>query len=111
MTTPTSPAFLRAFYSTAGHTTPPGYIGQVTVTNTGGAAAVGWRITISVGSHGRVSESTGADFQQNGSLVTFTPRGETLRVPPGGSVRFTFQVRGPKAEEPTGCAINNRPCG
>jgi endoglucanase len=94
-----------------GHTTPPGYIGQVTVTNTGSTAAVGWRVTMSVGSHGRVFESTGADFQQDGSLVTFTPRGETLRLPPGGSVRFTFQVRGPKAEEPTGCAINNRPCG
>jgi hypothetical protein len=43
-------------------------------------------------------------------LVIFTPEDGAGAVSPGGSVVFTFDVPGLLAGEPTGCAIDGRPC-
>jgi hypothetical protein len=57
-----------------------------------------------------VDSVQGADARQEGELVTFTPLAGRTEVAPGGSVAFTFEVPGLLAGEPTGCAINGRPC-
>jgi len=88
-----------------------GYRGQVTVTNAGDGAASGWEVTLSLPAGREVTGAAGAEYRQDGSLVTFTPDAATRDVGPGASVRFTFDVPGLLAAEPTGCATNGRPCG
>jgi hypothetical protein len=82
----------------------------VTVANVGGATAVGWRVTLFIGPHARITGADGADFRQDDATVTFTPRDATRVIAGGRVVRFTFDVRGPKAGEPTDCIINGQPC-
>jgi hypothetical protein len=85
-----------------------GYRGKVTVTNRGAGAASTWEVTLSLPAGQEVSTVEGAAFRQEGTLVTFTPSSGSLQG--GQSVTFTFDVPGLLAGEPTGCAINGRPC-
>jgi hypothetical protein len=87
-----------------------GYRGRVTISNRGAGAADGWTVTLSLPAGQRVDSVQGADARQEGELVTFTPLAGRTEVAPGGSVAFTFEVPGLLAGEPTGCAINGRPC-
>jgi hypothetical protein len=71
----------------------------------------GWRVVISLPDGSTASEADGADFDQDGTVVTFTPVGATVVVVAGGgSVAFTLVVEGLLAGQPTGCAIDDRPC-
>ena len=87
-----------------------GYRGKVSVANRGQGAADGWTVTLSLPAGQRVDSVAGASAEQSGQLVTFTPLEGQAEVAPGGSVSFTFEVPGLLAGEPTGCAINGRPC-
>ncbi|MDR7274023.1 cellulose binding domain-containing protein [Catenuloplanes atrovinosus] len=86
-----------------------GYRGQVTITNDGTSPAAGWELTLSLLDGQTVSAVSGADHEQWGTMVRFTPAaGRT--VPPGGSVTFTFDVPGWIQGEPTGCQLNGAAC-
>jgi Cellulose binding domain len=88
-----------------------GYQGRVTIRNPGQVIVSGWTVTISLPAGETVNGATGAAYRQQGTIVTFRPSGGTGTVPAGGSVRFTFSVGGLLAGDPTGCAIDGRPCG
>jgi hypothetical protein len=104
------PAELTATASTAKRRLPPGYVGQVIVSNVGGTTAVGWTVSMSVGTHAQVSSVAGARVQQVGSVVTFVPEEGARRIPSGGSVRFAFRVLGLFVGRPTDCVVNGIPC-
>lgn len=87
-----------------------GYRGKVAISNRGRGAADGWTVTLSLPAGQKVDRVQGADAWQEGELVTFTPLGGHGEVAAGGSVVLTFDVPGLLAGEPTGCAINGRPC-
>jgi hypothetical protein len=88
-----------------------GYKAQVTITNPGSADVSGWQVIISLPDGTTASNSVGASVNQSGARVTFTPVDDTRTVPAGGQVVFTFEVGGLLAGQPTGCAIDGRPCG
>jgi hypothetical protein len=87
-----------------------GYRGKITVSNRGTGAATTWKVTLSLPAGQQVSDVEGAQVRQEGDLVTFTPAAGAGEVGPGAAVEFTFEVPGLLAGEPTGCAINDRPC-
>ncbi|WP_091556288.1 SRPBCC domain-containing protein [Micromonospora pattaloongensis] len=112
-TSPTRPAgaaLLGARYATVGSGSF-GYDGEITVSNTGSAAASGWTVTVTLPpspSQSKVLSATGARHEQRGRVVTFT--GGALS--PGGTARFRFEVgQAPLGEKaPAGCTIAGRPC-
>jgi len=87
-----------------------GYRGKVSITNRGKGTASGWTVTLSLPAGQKVDSVEGADARQEGELVTFTPLAGRGEVAAGGTAVFTFDVPGLLAGEPTGCAINGRPC-
>ncbi|MFC0526966.1 cellulose binding domain-containing protein [Phytohabitans kaempferiae] len=87
-----------------------GYRGKVTIDNRGEGAATGWTVTLSLPAGQRVESVDGAVARQDGALVIFTPMAGSGELAAGGAVAFTFDVPGLLAGEPTGCAIDGRPC-
>lgn len=87
-----------------------GYRGKVVISNSGKGAADGWTVTLSLPAGQKVDGVEGADARQEGDVVTFTPLAGRGEVAAGASVTFTFDVPGLLAGEPTGCAVNGRPC-
>jgi hypothetical protein len=89
-----------------------GYRGAVIITNPGTQAVDSWTVTITVPPlASSVSAVSGATAQQNDATWNFVPVDATRQVPPGGSVRLSFQVNGVTlASTPTACTIDGRPC-
>lgn len=85
-----------------------GYRGEVVVTNPGSTARPEWAVTLTVGSGATVSNVNGAQWTQDGQVVTFTG----TAVPAGGSTSFRFDVRDPDplASSPEGCTVDGGPC-
>jgi hypothetical protein len=108
---PPPAAELRAIYRTVERTGQARLRGEVVVSNVSDTTAVGWQVTIRLPTAAILSTLDSVDFTRTGSTVTFTPRRNTRKIAPGRSVRFTFEVRRSKGGEPTGCFINDRPCG
>jgi uncharacterized protein YndB with AHSA1/START domain len=81
-----------------------GYRGEVTVNNTGRAAAPSWTVTITVDPGARVTSN--AQFSQDGGTVTFT--GGTVGA--SGSARFEFEVNDLGEDGPNGCQIDGKAC-
>jgi Cellulose binding domain len=105
------PAELTADVSTSVRLLPPGYVGQVVVSNVGGTTAVGWQVSLSIGGHARITAVTGARVSQvSGSTVTFAPSDANVRVLPDRSVQFQFRVRGIGVSAPRNCRVNGQPC-
>ncbi|GAB1693137.1 hypothetical protein KRM28CT15_49400 [Krasilnikovia sp. M28-CT-15] len=110
--TPTSLAPLTATFSHTADTGPDGltdYVGTVRVANPRDRAAGGWRVTLKVPGGNAVDADSAVTVTQDGEKVTFTPAGEAT-IPAGGSVTFTFTVRGVLTAEPLNCAINGDGC-
>jgi Cellulose binding domain len=105
------PAELTASVSTSVRLLPPGYVGQVVVSNIGGTTAVGWQVSLSIGGHARITAVAGARVKQvAGNVVTFGPDGTNVRIAPDRSVRFQFRVRGIGVSAPRNCRVNGQPC-
>ncbi|MEJ3741851.1 SRPBCC domain-containing protein [Actinomycetes bacterium KLBMP 9797] len=108
-TAPAAPAALAARYRTVS-TGLLGYRGEVEASNTGGTAAPGWTVTLTVAPLAVVSRVEGPPPEQNGTTVRFT--GTALE--PGTTARIVFDVGldatllGPK--KPSACAIDSSAC-
>ncbi|MFI7432390.1 family 43 glycosylhydrolase [Micromonospora haikouensis] len=105
--TPTTPAPTTPAPTTPPPTTPPagqscgvtytqvgswsgGYEGRLTITNTGGAAISGWRVTFSLPSGQSLSQGWNATFGQQGSQVTVTNAAYNGQLATGGSTTAGF---------------------
>jgi uncharacterized protein YndB with AHSA1/START domain len=89
--------------------TGTGFIGELTVTNTGSVADRGWTVVITLPAGAGVGTVRGAKASQNGSTVTFTAK-KNGKIPAGRSVTIEFQVRGDGATAPTACRIGGDAC-
>jgi len=87
-----------------------GYKGQVRIANQGAVTVSGWQVVLTLPDGATVANASGAVAQQDKGTVTFTPIDPTRDVNAGTIVVFSFDVRGLMAGEPTGCAIDGRPC-
>jgi hypothetical protein len=90
-----------------------GYDGQVTISNPGEVTVSGWNVTVTLSTDGPGEPSvtaSGANAQRRGSVVTFSPTGDTQTVPAHSSVHFTFHVEAVVGGQPTGCSIDGRAC-
>jgi hypothetical protein len=110
--TPPAPAPLSARYSTVdrGVLGLSGYKGQVRIANPGTVTVTGWQVVLTLPDGATVANTSGAEAQQSQGTVTFSPTDATRNVNGGTIVVFSFDVRGLMAGEPTGCAIDGRPC-
>ncbi|MFI6162426.1 family 43 glycosylhydrolase [Micromonospora haikouensis] len=105
--TPTTPAPTTPAPTTPPPTTPPagqscgvtytqvgswsgGYEGRLTITNTGGTAISGWRVTFSLPSGQSLSQGWNATFGQQGSQVTVTNAAYNGQLATGGSTTAGF---------------------
>ncbi|GAB3530843.1 DUF6055 domain-containing protein [Phytohabitans suffuscus] len=88
-----------------------GFTGDVTVTNTGGAAVDGWALTFSFANGQQVTNSWNATVTQSGPAVTARNAGYNGTIAPGGTASFGFQgTHGGTNQPPTGWALNGSPC-
>jgi hypothetical protein len=85
-----------------------GYTGEVVVDNSGGTAAKGWTVVVTLADGSTVDDASGADWRQDGQTVTFTGP----PVPAGGTRTFTFEVRDadPRTKAPESCTVGDDPC-
>ena len=103
-----APVVLTAAYHTD-RTIVGGYQGLVVVNNLSASAVNGWSVTITLPPLGLVVRQVeGALAEQDDRQVNSTPVPSTRVVPPGDSVRFTFQVQG--VGEPVACSVAGQPC-
>jgi uncharacterized protein YndB with AHSA1/START domain len=102
------PAALTAIYRTTS-TWIGGYLGEVSIRNSGDTSVGGWTTTIMLPLLGlTVGSVHGAQFRQNGRVVTFAPADDTGAVPPHSVIRFDFTVDG--VGQPTACTVDGRAC-
>ncbi len=87
-----------------------GYSATVQIDNPGTSDVTGWRVTLTVPEGTRIRKADGAAMSQHRGTVEFVPSGNAT-VPAGGSVTFTFEVRGVLAADPGDCTVNGNPCG
>ena len=87
-----------------------GYTATVRIENPGTYDVAGWRVTLTVPDGTRIRKVDGAAMSQHRDTVEFVPSGNAT-VPAGGSVTFTFEVRGALAADPADCTINGSLCG
>jgi uncharacterized protein YndB with AHSA1/START domain len=112
-TNPPAPPPARAGFAAAYRTvssTDTGFIGELTVTNTGNRPERGWTVVVTLPAGAGLGTVRGANAAQNGSTVTFTATSNG-KIPAGRSVTIEFQVRGDGATAPTGCRIGGDTCG
>jgi uncharacterized protein YndB with AHSA1/START domain len=86
------------------------YVGTVELANSQSAEVGSWNVTLTVPGGNAVTADGPVAESQHGEAVSFTPAGDDGVVPGGGSLTFTFTVRGILSELPAGCAINGRAC-
>ena len=87
-----------------------GYVGTVVLDNPGGSADGSWQVTLTVPGGNLVSGRGPVEVSQRGESVVFTPSGAGGAVPAGGSLSFTFTIRGVLSALPHGCTIDGRAC-
>lgn len=86
------------------------YTGKYTIMNRGGTAAKGWSLVVTFSGSGTISLSEARASSSGSNRVTFTNGSANGTVSAGGSVSFTFTVRGEPAPTPTGCTVNGGSC-
>jgi hypothetical protein len=86
------------------------YTGKYTIMNQGGTAAKGWSLVVTFSGSGTLSLSEAHASSSGNNRVTFTNGSANGTVSAGGSVSFTFIVRGEPAPTPIGCAVNGGSC-
>jgi hypothetical protein len=86
-----------------------GYAATVRIANPGRYAVTGWTVTLTVPNGKKIRQADGATVAQHRGEVVFTPSGNAT-VPAGGSVSFSFEVKGLLPGDLTGCTIDGRPC-
>ena len=120
--TDSAPARLRPAATTAGrldatlsYTAKSGddgtsrYRGTVVLVSTKPDDAGAWRLTLTVPGGNQVVAQGPVLVSQDGESVLFTP-GDGGIVPAGGSLTFSFAIRGVLAELPANCTINGHAC-
>ncbi|SFQ71603.1 chitinase [Amycolatopsis arida] len=88
-----------------------GTAGQYTVTNTGGAAVTGWRITFELPTGVTATSGEHATVSQSGTRVTLTPAYYIDTLRPGRSTHPynpTFRLSAPA--EPSNCRVDDAHC-
>ncbi|WP_018653060.1 cellulose binding domain-containing protein [Actinomadura flavalba] len=100
------PARAAASYATADRWRD-GYIGTVTITNTGGTTLPSWSLRASFPRTTITSTWTQGSGQSAGGGETLTGSGGALA--PGEHVRIVFQASG-RPYGPSACSINDAPC-
>lgn len=88
-----------------------GYVGTMRIVNRGSAAVTGWRILLEVPGARQIRPQGQVAVRQDGDQVAITPLRAAATVPAGGSVSFSFAVRGLRARDPSSCVIGERRCG
>lgn len=86
-----------------------GYRGEITLANAGRATAQSWTVTVTLADGARVTDASGASYQQDGATVTFTG----AAVGAGQSTAFQFEVTGDARIEERGvtsCQVDGEPC-
>lgn len=90
---------------------PGGFVAQVAVTNTGGAAVDGWALTFTFPGDQRVTNAWSGTVNQVGEDVTVTDAGYNGTIPPSGQVSFGFQGTWTSSDAvPTSFALNGVAC-
>ncbi|MCM1969765.1 cellulose binding domain-containing protein [Streptomyces sp. G1] len=85
-----------------------GYGADVAVTNSGDAAATGWKVEFDLPAGTTVSSHWSANKAQSGQHFTFTNVNWNGDIAPGGSKGFGFNAAG--LGMPLNCKINGAPC-
>ena len=88
-----------------------GMVADVTVSNTGGSAVNGWRLTFTLPGDTRVTNAWNATVTQSGAAVVATDMSYNGTIPAGGSQSFGFQGTWTSNDaNPTGFALNGSAC-
>ncbi|MGN9909597.1 DUF6055 domain-containing protein [Phytohabitans sp. LJ34] len=88
-----------------------GFTGDVTITNTGGAAINGWTLTFSFANGQQVTNSWNATVTQSGSAVTARNAGHNGSIAAGGTASFGFQgTHGGTNQPPSAWSLNGSAC-
>lgn len=103
-----APAPLSAKYATSA-TFDGGYVGQVTITNAGGAPQA-WKVNLTMPPGVTITNVWGAMVQRTGQAYQITAVG-AAPLAGGSTYSIGFQAtRGTGPYQPTTCAINDRIC-
>jgi Family of unknown function (DUF6055)/Cellulose binding domain len=88
-----------------------GFTGDVTITNTGGAAVDGWTLTFSFANGQQITNSWNAAVTQSGSAVTARNASYNGTIAPGGTASFGFQgTHGGTNQPPAAWSLNGSSC-
>ncbi|MEW2383498.1 SRPBCC domain-containing protein [Micromonospora sp. NPDC047707] len=82
-----------------------GWTGEVEVTNPGTTPAA-WTVVVTLARDAAVVDADGATWRQEGEEATFSGP----PVPAGGSMTFTFDVRGTQPAGPEACRVGEAAC-
>jgi cellulase/cellobiase CelA1 len=109
---PSSPALsCRAAYATTSEWSS-GFVGNITITNTGTTPIADWTLTFTFGGDERIVQPWGAVSSQSGSAVTMRNEPWDRVIPPGASVTAGMlgAWTGGHHEPPEAFAVNGVPC-
>ncbi|MET7330931.1 cellulose binding domain-containing protein [Nonomuraea sp. NPDC005650] len=88
-----------------------GLVANVTVSNTGGSAVNGWRLTFTFPGDTKVTSAWNASVTQSGAAVTAANAAHNGTIPAGGSQSFGFQGTWTGNDaNPTAFALNGTAC-
>lgn len=88
-----------------------GFTGDVTITNTGGAAVNGWTLTFTFANGQQITNSWNAAVTQSGSTVTARNASYNGSIAAGGTATFGFQgTHGGTNQPPTAWSLNGSAC-
>ena len=88
-----------------------GFVANMTIGNTGGAAVNGWQLTFTFPGDQRITNAWNATVSQSGSNVTAANASYDGTISPGGSVSIGFQGTWASNDTaPTSFSLNGTAC-